>query len=597
MAELLTSEGWVKASSAAAYLREALPDDYFVVADPRVAGQRVAAAVVGRGALFVVEGLDAESEEDAGSDAPAPALSAGQAARRFLQDEFPLLTMPILPMASARDWADGAATWRVMQPPEWADQPLADAIIAEDAAVDVRPTEDARAALALGLRDRQITASQSTRRPFVFRSGRGFRTGERVSTVRDAVQHMDRYPADGAQVLRDGTLAAWFEDEGAHHLAALARDAAKQPNADARVVVETFLIDTGLVARPTLRARPATVDLGYVAQGRTASQRLRLEKPRGSRGLLFGAVAGGAPWVRVEPRSFAGAPAELVVTADTTGLQISGEPYLSDVAIIGSAGAEPVRIPVTLRVVAEPPRFARRIARPFLGFALGGLLGALIGALWGVTGLIPADGRAMGMGALALVWAWAGAVRGWGQPPAWPARVALGRWLVKALAWSAGLGLLAALIVQAWRLGLGGGLEFEGLTLLAAAVGGAAFGFLPATLDELAHSRHARNQDYVHGRRSSRRPVILAAGAAALLLIALLAPRVLVAAVNRTEVQATIRPATSWIETRLETWGAALDRFINDLTLRYYDKPAGSVGGAPIPEGGGIRLPKFLGGQ
>ena len=170
------------------------------------------------------------------------------------------------------------------------------------------------------------------------------------------------------------------------------------------------------------------------------------------------------------------------------------------------------------------------------------------------------------------------------------------RWLLKAASWSAGLGLLALVAVEAWRLGLGGGLDVEGLTPLTAFCVGAAFGFGPATLDELVQSRYARNQEHVHGRRARLRPVLIAAGLVTLVLLALVAPRGISAALGETGVQATLQTGRSWTEQRLEDLGNAMDRLIDQATVRYYERPAGTVGGTPAPEGPGIKLPKVLGG-
>ncbi len=219
-----------------------------------------------------------------------------------------------------------------------------------------------------------------------------------------------------------------------------------------------------------------------------------------------------------------------MVTAETGALPISSASYLSDVEISCSGSVEPVCVPVTVSVVAAPPGFIRLGVRPLAGFLLGALLGALIALLWRATGLVGDHNLLLWTTALAAVWGLAGGVRALRQPGAWPTRVALPRWLLKVLAWSAGLALLAAVIMEAWRLGLGGGLEFEGVSLAAAAAAGAAFGFAAATLDELAHSRHASDPGYVHGKRSSRRPVLFAVAGIVLVLAALLTPRVIATA-------------------------------------------------------------------
>ncbi len=234
-------------------------------------------------------------------------------------------------------------------------------------------------------------------------SGGAFRTGAKAATVRQAVEHMDRYPADGIKVLRDGTLAAWFDEEGAHHLAALARDVTRGMKSDGPVVLETFLIGTGLVERPRLVIDPAGLHLGYVVQGQTASGRVCLDKARGSRGFIFGSVTACGPWLRVEPREFAGTPAELVVTADTAKLAIAATPYTADVEIACSAGEEPIRLPVTVSVVAQPPGLIRVGVRPLTGLLIGAGIGAVIGLLWRATGLVGDGEKVLWIAVLAAV--------------------------------------------------------------------------------------------------------------------------------------------------------------------------------------------------
>ncbi len=277
-----------------------------------MSGQSLAAAVVGHGALFLIEDLNAEPGEAAALPASGGKNGHGPvgAAENFLKDEFPALKLFLMAVRGARDWAEGPVTWRVSEPLEWADQPLADVIVAADKEVVASLDDDQREELAIGLRDRQLTATQAASKPFMFPSGGAFRTGTRVTSVRQAIDHMDRYPSDGAQVLRDGTLAAWFEDEGAHHLAGLARDVTRQSKTDTRIMLETFLLGTGLVERPRLVTRPARVELGLVVQGQKVAHRLRLENGARQPGLplrqrhgVRPVVAGGAAGVRRARRS------------------------------------------------------------------------------------------------------------------------------------------------------------------------------------------------------------------------------------------------------------------------------------------------------
>lgn len=441
----------------------------------------------------------------------------------------------------------------------------------------------------------RTTASQATSVPFVFPSGSRFRSGARVNTLRDAMAHMDDHSDAGMQVLRDGTLAAWLDEVNAPELAREARDVVRQARPDLRIALESFLIRTGLVARPALRPVPALLDLGYVIQGKKAAGQLRLEKGRG-RGYLFGEVTGRHPWVRVEPREFAGKSSRMVVTADTTGLPISADPYESGVAVASSASPEPTLVPVRLRVIAEPPRLVRTVVRPLIGLLLGAVAGVLLGLLWKNLRILPAPKDLAWALCVAVAWALAGTLRGLRQPPAWPAGYAAARWTAKAAAWSAALAVVAVVIFQAWRLGLGGGLELPGISPAIAALAGATLGFVPATLDELAQSRRARNPSFVQGSRMSRRGFVVAGAALALLIVVMLAPRAVTVLADDGAVQAKVDPARTWVEARWNEFDLSTTRAMNDFMLRYYSKP-GQVAGAATPEPQGFKLPAFLGGK
>ena len=178
-----------------------------------------------------------------------------------------------------------------------------------------------REAVAAALHERRLSVNQRATRPFVFRGGGLLGTRARAWTIHDAVKHMDRRPEDGIYHLTNGTLAQWLDEEGAADLAALARHAVDAGRADRRKALEIFLLGTGLVARPRLKTRPKALDLGYAISGETVAGRIRLGRGRG-RGYLYGELEPGAPWLEVQPRSFAGGSVDLAVTADTHTLQI-----------------------------------------------------------------------------------------------------------------------------------------------------------------------------------------------------------------------------------------------------------------------------------
>jgi hypothetical protein len=166
------------------------------------------------------------------------------------------------------------------------------------------------------------TASQKAPQPFVFRSGGIFGSGTKVRTVGAAVRHMDRHPEDGIYHLRNGTLAKWLHDQGADRLAQKAREVVNRSQADPRISLETFLIDTGLVRRPRLSLRPKRIGLRYIPTGGVADCELRLTKGRG-RGYLFGRVYSSAPWLRTDLTEFRGQSTKAVVSVDTETLPIS----------------------------------------------------------------------------------------------------------------------------------------------------------------------------------------------------------------------------------------------------------------------------------
>ena len=284
MAELLLTDPWTAADSAGAYLRETLPDDYVVVASPVVRQRPMDALIVGPAGLTI---LSEDAARGTASDAKNRADIG--AVRRFLRDEFPAIKPDIRCVRTAPETSHGYTVWKAMTPASTQDQPLADALLAGDGAAAPWADADLRRAMAVALHERRLTVNGRASKPFVFRSGGPFRGGARVWTIRGAVRQMDRFPEVGVHHLRDGTLATWLAEEGAAHLARLAREAVSQAKTDLRAALETFLLGTGLVKRPRLRIRPRVVNLGYVLEGQFGAHTAHVRKGHG-RGYLFGEV-------------------------------------------------------------------------------------------------------------------------------------------------------------------------------------------------------------------------------------------------------------------------------------------------------------------
>ena len=286
------------------------------------------------------------------------------AVQAFLKDTFPTLAAPIRYVTAIPDPEAEPPLWRAVDFIGAGEEELAEAVVRIQAA-DPTALDDPRLreALAAALHERRLSVNQRTTRPFVFRGGGLLGTRARAWTIHDAVKHMDRRPEDGIYHLTNGTLTQWLDEEGAADLAALARHAVDAGRADRRKALEIFLIGTGLVARPILKTRPKALDLGYAISGETVAGRVRLGRGRG-RGYLYGELEPGAPWLEVQPRSFAGGSVDLAVSADTHTLRIDPEPYDATIVVHTNAAAEPIGLPVRLRIVGSPAPMNRFLHRP-----------------------------------------------------------------------------------------------------------------------------------------------------------------------------------------------------------------------------------------
>jgi hypothetical protein len=585
MARFFAAGGFVMPGTVGHYLREALPESYVVVCEPTVAHVPMGAVVVGPAGITVI--LDPEGNPVASTD---PEAAARQAVNGFVWDEFPYLATPVRVLTAVHDTSLDRGVWKAKEGSGMRPEPLAETIADSDLGQPEWSDDATRMEIARTLRDRQLTSTMRTSEPFVFRSGSSLRVGATVWTIRDAVAHMDGHPDDGVYHLRNGTLAAWLDNEGATELARLAREALHKTRGDARASLELFLIGTGLVARPELKLDPDLVDLGYVLGGEKAAAAVRISKGRG-RGYLFGELTAGDPWLRVEPRSFAGGPVDAFVTVDTSGLAIGRGSQHSRVNITSSASEAPTFLPVVVRLSAYPSAPVRYLARPAVGALLAGAIGLGIGLLWTAAGIRPPaffpDSGILATAPwaliLALVWGFFGAVRGLAQPRAWPARYASLRWIGRAAGWSLTLGAISALVVWAWQSGLGGNVNIPGLTPLRGFLFGAAFGILPSSLGETAAAQKVERSDLVRGRRSLVRPILGAITGLVMVVALLLAPRYLAPVVSQIDPVAVTAPARGWLAERWQELNVGADQALQKVMLRVYDRRAVDVAPAVTP--------------
>ena len=428
-----------------------------------------------------------------------------------------------------------------------------------------------------------FSPDRRTARPFVFRSG-GLFGPHQAQSVRQAILYMDRHPADGMAALQNGTLAAWLDQEGAGEMAEAARAARRATRDDPRMALETFLLATGLVPRPRLSVRPATVDLGYVTSGQVARRHLRLRLGRG-RGYLSGHLERSEPWVGVRPPILQGGALDAVVSVDTEALPLRDAPYEAALYVHANASAQPVAIPVRLRVVPLVAPLSRYLLRPLAGLIDGLLLGAAAGAAlehWGIPAaawfgpgsdplLVPLSWTAL----IGLLWAFLAALRGFFQPPAWPSWYASARWMGCIAACGSVFVALAALVFWWWRQPLAAApwpvsprlqLSLLFLSLILAA--------FPATLNELVAARSFRDSPILPVRRWPSRSLLQSAAVALTIALLLCAAPLAHAAWQRPGVQ----QAAALVEAHGQDGWTRLDRAahatLDRLYLHAYDRRA-----------------------
>ena len=469
MPEPDTAKEWGAASKLELALRSTLPDEYAIVSEAIVGGLTLDGLVVGRQGLFVLDACDWKGmivptssglwqEQSSWGQLlthPNPAIKAQAATKAleaFLKDEFADLHPQIHHLVVLTDPNASIVQGMSSDPLCIRLDDLATHITAQALPEQGSLDHDTVKALAMGLEQRQLTRRQRAGAPFIFRSSGITGIGKKAWTVQHVIRHMDRYPDDGIYHLQNGSVERWFAEQGALHLAALARETASRGGHDPRVTLETFLWRTGMVSRPRLAIRPRRLNVGYVLQGDEVARRLRLRKGWG-RGYLFGTLASKDSWIHVQPDTFAG-ELESVVHIDTEPLSITERPIQGRISVKSGASEVPRDIVVSVHVKPMPSWLNRFVARPLVGAVMATILGAAVGSTLGASLISPgwlsrimqrpmSSGVAWGL-LVALCWAPLGAVRGFYQRPAWPTIYALRRWLLSAFRWACLLALLVA---------------------------------------------------------------------------------------------------------------------------------------------------------
>lgn len=448
-----------------------------------------------------------------------------------------------------------------------------------------------RAALVDALEGRDEDIYQEAREPFTFRSGQWLGFGKKARSVPQAIRHIDQCPEDGVYHLRNGSLARWFEAQGATHLADLAKQAVRSRHND-QIMLETFLQGSGLVSRPKLHLDPSRPNFGYVCAGERTSLLWRIGQGRG-RGYLHGQILSRTPWVEIHPEVIDGS-VDCTITADSAGLSIAQQPVRGEIQLETNASSEPVSVPIRINVRSYPSSFERRVLRPLGGGLVALLIGLALGALIEGTnlgaGLVAQyapilAGLPLWILLMGAAWGVSGFVRGWHQRPAWPTWYAIARWLGRTLVWMIGLAIVGQIgyVLAIW---LFPALEAYDSPELANQVSlvAAALAFVPALLGEVWASRYRGVQgapNKAH-RRRMRRAMQTAAGVVALVVV--------VTIVRFVAPDLTVTGVADNFGDRLSGWVSAQNQSLrglrDDYYLRYYDRraPQRTID-QPAPEG------------
>lgn len=437
----------------------------------------------------------------------------------------------------------------------------------------------------------QWTLNHKVTEPFIFRSGDFFGFGKKAWTIRSAIKYMDRHPEAGIYHLENGTLSVWLENQHGEAVADLARAAARNRGIDARSMLETFLLGTGLVRRPRMVLRPRKLGPVYILSGQKAELLLHIRQGRG-RGHLFGTLRASEPRVRIEPSRFGGKKSDIIITLDTSNLPISSKLQESTVLVDSSATEEPLAVPIRFKVVSKPAPFTRWIIRPFVAAVFAGILGAVLGTLLGRTGVsLPAWGAGLlpnsSVGAwsiiVGIVWGILGGIRGLFQPLSWPIYYALRRCLARLLVWTVVLGVIVTILTYGWQhtTSLGAlpfGLSGRDVFLLALI-----FAIVPAELGEIWSERSTRRSTVVQSDQPLFRPGILMWMIVLSAILALGAINVGNPFIGKLKQPDISREVRAWGETHLQELEKTVNSWVDRATVRYFDRRAPSHTPTPTP--------------
>lgn len=197
-----------------------------------------------------------------------------------------------------------------------------------------------------------------------------FRSGHYARDLNDLVQLCDHYPDESAGRLYEGEFERWLRSQNNETLARSAASARQYPSK--RAGLESWLLSTGLVERPTATPDPPTLDFGSFGKEEQKTRKLKLHKS--GRGWIFGRATTGAGALST-PGAFEGESPVIEFTFDAFRLRPGR--YDGQIELSGSMGD--LIIPWTARVRGPSALvpFLVVLANGAFGMVMGGALRAV----------------------------------------------------------------------------------------------------------------------------------------------------------------------------------------------------------------------------
>jgi hypothetical protein len=517
MAEILISSEKSNLSSLWKFLSGFLPDDTQIIVGPSPKQHPLDAIIISPRSISVLFIRDWEGEVHPQKDKPwveylkssstiyhsgiiGETEAAKEALQAFLLERFPLIKPAINQYIVLINPHAKLIMTESVWPKPVSPFSLLKALQEDSKTIDpFLADRKNREELANSLLDRQSASSNKSKKPFIFHS-RGFiERSKRVWTIQEAIQHIYLHLEEGADPLRNGSLAQWFKEAGAEPLAQLALEVMKKNETDSRILVEDFLIDTGLVQRPGIWFFPRILNFGYILSGQSKTRRFYILRGL-RRGYLYGKIHTADPALEFDPPSFHGRLTAINVTYHPANMVIEKETRQTELIIESNAEGQLSPFLINAVVMPMPSPFMRYVVRPLVSMLSGILCGIVLGCLLGLLhfampfgSILPSPILSSGLFfwilCLGILWGLIGLIRGFRQHPAWPIAYAAGKWLLRSAAWT--VLLFACAVLGAWSLNRFGAIHVDlslpGLLLIGVLTG--AFSVIPATSGEIASAR------------------------------------------------------------------------------------------------------------